>query len=103
MKPITPDELSKPVIPDEVIDEFNKAVRANYRNGKAVVKSKDIVPLIAKRMKRTEEFVYDSGWLDIENVFMDAGWKVKYDQPAYCEELFDPYFEFTKRTFGRST
>lgn len=32
-------------------------------------------------------------WLDIEDHYRKAGWKVTYDKPAYCEN-YDAYFKF---------
>lgn len=43
----------------------------------------------------TPELIEDKHWLDAESLYEQQGWKVKYDQPGYCEE-YEPYFEFSK-------
>lgn len=35
-------------------------------------------------------------WLDIEPIFRDKGWDVKYDSPVY-DENFDSRYEFKKK------
>ena len=41
----------------------------------------------------TSKTIYDNNWLDIEDIFREAGWKVTYDKPAY-NESYDAYFKF---------
>lgn len=43
----------------------------------------------------TKDEIFDNHWLDIEDIYREQGWKVKYDKPGYNEESFKPYFEFS--------
>jgi hypothetical protein len=40
--------------------------------------------------------VFDNQWLDIEDIYREAGWKVSYDKPAY-NETYKAYFTFSRR------
>ena len=42
------------------------------------------------------EKVFKNKWLDVEEVYRKAGWKVEYDKPGYCED-YEAYFVFEKR------
>lgn len=99
VKPITPDnvvELKKTVFPDQVFEAFNEMIARNYLDGKATVKQDDVVDLICEKMNVTSNRIFDNNWLDVEDIYRTAGWKVNYDKPAYCES-YPAYFEFTKK------
>ena len=99
IKPISPSEVNKP-IPDEVIDEFNKAISANWKGDSAVVRQKEILFSIAKRLKIKQDDILDNQWLDIEKIFTQAGWVVRYESPDWGES-YDEFFEFTKKRRSR--
>lgn len=40
--------------------------------------------------------IFDENWLDIELIYEQFGWKVKYDKPGWDED-YDPFFEFSKK------
>jgi len=97
--PITPDEAKKlknHSIPDEVIKAFNDMIVEKLSSGRAVIKQKDVVARIVAATQITEDQLFDNHWLDVEDVFRKAGWTVKYDKPAYCEN-YDAYFEFSRK------
>ena len=101
VKPITPAEAhTKKIssIPPEVIQVFNDLIVENYSqiSKEATVKQDDAVELITQRMNITSDEVFDHGYCDVEEIFRKAGWKVKYDKPAYCES-YDAYFVFSKK------
>ena len=99
VKPITPNEIAEKKteqIPDGVIDAFNELIAQNYRNGSSTVKQKDAVSRIkAKLNLEKDNDIYSNNWLDVEPIYRAAGWKVKYDKPAYCES-YDAYFVFSR-------
>ena len=99
MKPITPQEASQQrqtQIPDFVIDAFNKLIAKNYRNGRSeVIQNEVMLEILATDADLTRQTVFDNGWLDVEEVYRAAGWRVEYDKPAYCES-YDPFFVFSK-------
>ena len=78
-------------LPTIVIESFNELIVENLDDHFANVKQKDVVARIKSKMT-TETF--DHRWLNIEDVYRQAGWKVVYDKPGY-NESYDATFEFT--------
>ncbi len=39
--------------------------------------------------------VFAKGWLEVEDIYRKAGWKVKYDKPAYSEN-YPATFKFER-------
>lgn len=98
-KPITPGEITPAKaasLPDNVIDVFNELIAAAWNGHHAIVKQKDAAREIASRMEVPVDHVYQRGWLDVEDIYRKAGWKVEYDKPAYCE-TYDATFTFKKK------
>jgi hypothetical protein len=94
-KPVTPKEvvsLKKVLIPDEVIESFNELIAENYLGGYASFKQKDVVARMVKKGLKSAD-IYKNVWLDVEDIFEKAGWKVEYDKPGY-NESYDAYFSF---------
>lgn len=97
MKPITPKQALKKVqeFPPEVIESFNECIAASFHQGSATVKQKDVVAKICAKMDVSSDTVFDKYWLDVEQAFKKAGWKVEYDKPGYCEN-YEAFFVFSK-------
>lgn len=98
--PITPDEVTvlrkKVAIPPQVIEAFNELI-AKYWDGKSArVMQAEAVALVASKLDTTRDIVFKNRWLDIEWIFREAGWKVDYDKPGYCES-YEAFFVFTKK------
>jgi hypothetical protein len=87
VKAITPKQASeykKNTIPAKVIEVFNELINENMSHNQANVRQDEVVNrLVHRGLNRTE--IFDRGWLDIESIYEKAGWKVKYDKPAYNE------------------
>jgi hypothetical protein len=99
-KPIRPTDVTTKkteALPDAVIEAFNQLIVANWDGTKAKVRAKEAAELIASKLDISPALVYERKYLDVEDVFRKAGWKVKYDQP-YWDESYEPYFTFTKNT-----
>jgi hypothetical protein len=97
-KPITPDEVSgqkQSSIPSEVFDAFNELIVKNYSGGRASVKQDDIVRLLVNKGFKSSE-IYENGWLDVEPLYEQQGWKVTYDKPGF-NESYAAYFVFQKK------
>jgi hypothetical protein len=96
VRPIRPSEVAKEkskAIPGVVFEVFNQLIAENFSNRHAIIKMEDIVNrLELKGLDRKE--MYSKGWLDVEGVYREAGWKVVYDQPAY-NESYPATFEFS--------
>ena len=97
-KPITPDEADKLkvlVFPSAVIEAWNELIIKSWNGRQAVVMQDDALRLIVDRMKCSRERVFDQRWLDIEQVYREAGWTIEYDKPGY-NETYAASFKFTK-------
>lgn len=100
--------------PDYVFEAFNELIAARYTVGSATVKQKDVIALILEKANAgisDEEIdgeiagsgrslsraqIFDRGYLNVEEVYREQGWKVSYDKPAYYED-YDAYFEFRSK------
>lgn len=100
MKPLTPAETAKKAataIPDYVIEAVNNLLVKEYRKGRAMLLQKNILKEIRRINPDTNtDEIFNNGWMDFEPIFRKAGWKVTYDSPAYCEDYYDPRYDFSK-------
>jgi hypothetical protein len=100
-KPIKPEEIDDKFsssIPDFVFDIFNKLIVKNYNpNTKSsTVLQKDVIAELIQH-DLTKESIFANHYLDVENFYVKAGWRVLYEKPvAYAGENFDAYFKFSK-------
>jgi len=99
--PISPNDLCKlkrQSIPDKVIDSFNELIVKNWNNDCAVVSQKNVVDLISKKegfgVNRSR--IFKEGWLNIEEVFAEAGWQVSYSSSDYTSGESDAFWKFSK-------
>lgn len=96
--PIKPEdvvELKSKIIPEEVFEAFNQCIAQNFLNGMAKVLQDDVMSLICQKLGIHSDAVYKKGYLDIEEIYKAAGWKVNYNKPEY-NESHGSYFEFIK-------
>jgi hypothetical protein len=82
-------------IPKEIIKVFNDMIVENYSGGTAVLTQAEVLERVVCAVKIPRADVFKNGWLDVEPVFKEAGWKVSYDQPAY-NESYDASWIFKK-------
>jgi hypothetical protein len=98
-KPITPSEVTrkkKESLPKEVIEAFNELIAEKWDGSSATVMQPEVIKLICSKLNVRSDKVFDSGWLDVESIFRQAGWSVKYDKPGY-NESYEASFEFRKK------
>lgn len=97
IKPVSPEEISPAsAFPDSVIEVWNTLINRNYRNGKSKIYQEEAAQALAAAHSCSETYVYDQGWLDIEEMYRKAGWRVEYDRPAYNEN-YRAVFYFEKK------
>lgn len=98
IKPITPDEV-KHIIPDFIIEAVNKLIKEKWNGSEAIIEQNEIMDIVSSDSEWDDRpsrmTVYNNKWLDIEDIYRDAGWNVEYDKPGYCE-TYNAYFKFTK-------
>lgn len=96
MPPIKPSEVNNKEIPEIVFDSFNELINEKFADGSATVKQAEVViRMLVKGLSR--EDIFEKKWLDIEEHYRAAGWKVKYDKPGF-NESGEAYFEFISKT-----
>lgn len=97
VKPITPQQVGAAKtkeFPPQVIEAFNSLIAKSFVNGEATVYQEDAVAAIAGRLDVDKSKIYDEGWLNVEEMYKDAGWDVRYDKPAY-DENYRAHFVFS--------
>lgn len=105
IKPITPSEARTKAlgnIPDFVIEAFNNKISQNLDSqGIARVLQNQVICEIMycaseHNINVTRDEIFEKRWLNVEKLFSDNGWKVKYDKPGY-NESFEAYFDFSAK------
>lgn len=102
--PATIAEKKKQVIPKEVFDAFDELIAANYDGDGATVMQNEVIALILTNFNKgkseaeyiTRQTIFDKNWLNVEEVYRNAGWRVNYDKPAY-NESYEASFEFLRK------
>jgi hypothetical protein len=102
-KPITPAEVTakkQELLPDEVIDSFNELIAKNWDGHSATIKQDKVADLIATKLNMPKDKVFANHWLDVEDIYRKAGWKVYYDKPGY-NESYEATFKFSRKEKGQ--
>lgn len=97
-RPIRPDEIAEAKvghIPAAVIEAFNKLIALNFSGDSASVKQDDVIDEVTRTTDLSRYEILDKGYLNVEEIFRKAGWKVRYEKPDYTE-TFPANFEFRK-------
>jgi hypothetical protein len=101
IKPISPAEalLQKAAqIPDVVYEAVNAILTQKVQSSLIVIIQDDLIDKILELSpdtNLTRSLIFENHWLDIEDVYRAAGWDVKYDKPAYCDD-YKAHFVFSK-------
>lgn len=90
--PITPEECKR-ILPDFVIESVNECIKKNYRKNSFIITQHKLVDEILKHYTTFPHTIFDNHWLDIEETYRKAGWKVEYKTSDNDDS---PYFEFSK-------
>ena len=102
MKPITPSQALKAKaqaahIPKEVFEVVNALLVKRINGHDPITMTQDeVVSGICLAMPDVgRNTIFNDGWLDFEHAYSEAGWKVRYDKPGYCEN-YNAFWEFTR-------
>ncbi len=83
--------------PDFVLEEWNKMIAQKFTAGRARIEQDEMVAVLQRYTENGHrQEVFDSGWLNVEEVYREQGWKVEYDKPGYCES-YAASFTFTAK------
>lgn len=96
VKAIAPNEVveaRKASMPDVVLETFNAHIAQKFNDSSAVVYQDAVVKDLVKAGLKREE-IFRMGWLDIEDIYREQGWKVSYDKPGWNEN-YEAHFEFS--------
>lgn len=96
VQPITPSEVirgKRASIPDVVFEVFNELIAKKFDGISAVIGEDEVVQMLVKKGLKEGE-IYGNHWLDVEDNYRSAGWKVEYDKPGFNEE-HEATFEFS--------
>ncbi len=98
VKALTKEELSNNLknrsFPPFVVQAFNECIEESKTNHSDDVLRKTVVARIKKLGSVTDKDIMDNNWLDVEEFYRKAGWKVSYNKPPY-NESYEAYFTFT--------
>lgn len=97
VNPVSPRDLAKKkleVFPNEVIESFNELIARNSGDGLIIVDQDEVVELMVEKGLDQNQ-IYKKGWLNVEDVYRQAGWRVEYDKPGY-NETYSPHFIFSR-------
>jgi hypothetical protein len=100
---ITPDEAlheKHNVIPEAVLNVVNQLLRERWDNHTARITQAEVFKEAFAIMRAdganvTKDDFFKRHWLDFEQVYKNAGWKVEYDRPGY-NESYEAFWVFSK-------
>lgn len=92
IRPIGPDDVTPRGIPEFVIEAVNELIAEKYNGSSFIIRQPEVIERI--KSKTAQDF--DFKWLDFEPLYRDAGWRVRYDKPAY-NESYEAFFEFSRK------
>ena len=101
VQPITPVEAKQQQegsIPDQVFIAFNEILKKKFNGHSVTIRQDELVKLIMEQdgVSFSRNDLFNNHWLDIEEIYRKAGWKVEYDKPGY-NESYEAYWVFTKK------
>jgi hypothetical protein len=99
IRPITPSEVviqHRESIPSIIIDAFNKLIVKHFSpvTKESTVKQDEVLDMVCGEDTFSRSTVFKNHWLDVEAIYREQGWDVRYDKPAYNEN-YDAYFVFS--------
>ena len=106
VKPITPDEVAarkRDALPPQVIEVFNQLIAEHWTGSSATFTQSDAIAAIVARCggdngplhSASRSEVLRRGWLDVEDVYREAGWHVVFDKPGY-NERYEAFYKFSR-------
>jgi hypothetical protein len=97
IKPLRPEEAigrREQLFPPQVIESFNELIAQNCVNGNSRVLKKDIISLMIEKGLNENE-IYKKHWLDVEEIYENNGWNVRYAKPGPEDSNSESYFVFS--------
>ncbi len=105
-KAISPDQVAAQKakqFPDFVFNAFNELIASNFSNGRAIVYQNEVIKRMLEIANNggydsslNRDLIFSRGYLNVEEVYCEAGWSVTYDKPGYNEN-YKANFLFKKK------
>ena len=95
--PITPNELTemqRKLMPEEVIKAWNEMIAEAYDGTSADILLGDARTRI-RNVCGVYQIPYKENYLNIEDIYREAGWNVEFNKPDYTES-YESFYEFSK-------
>lgn len=104
VKPISPKEIREDrinYIPEKMIEAANALLQEKWEGSSATIKQEELMSRYLslsgiENSQSQRQIVYEKHFLDIEPIFRDAGWSVKFDSPSLGDN-YKSYFKFTQK------
>lgn len=81
--------------PDFVVEAFNELIKQGHDRPVIRIEQEDaIMRIMSLNPEVTREEIFDNHWLDVENYYRRAGWRVTFFKPAYYDD-WKAHWEFT--------
>jgi len=100
VEPIRPDEVTEKkitLLPDAVIRAFNTLIAKKFNGYESTVKQDEAInAIMAEDETISRQEIFDNHWLDVEDIYRNIGWEVKFDKPGYSES-YSAYYVFKKK------
>lgn len=95
IKPKHVQELKNKTIPEKVFEVFNKLIVDNWSGNSCTIMQDEAANKVAAALGISRHEVFKNSYLDIEDAYQKAGWKVEYDKPGY-NESYEASWSFRK-------
>jgi hypothetical protein len=95
--PITPGEvlgLKEKLLPGFVMRTWNRLIAQNMQGKTSFITQAEMVKALENFCSR--KVIFELGYLEVDEIYKKAGWKVKYDRPGF-NETYEPFWEFTAK------
>lgn len=95
-RPIKPEEVTGERLknfPNEAIEAFNELIARGGGNYVVIGQEEVIALMVKKGLDRNA--IFQNHWLDVEDMYRKAGWKVEYDKPGF-NESYEATFTFSR-------
>lgn len=99
-KPVEITGIMRTTIPRFIFDAFNGCIARAMYKGSAIVKQRDVIAEIMRigsvmQPQIIKNEILDYHWLDVEDLYRAAGWKVVYDGTGRFNRDDEPTFIFS--------
>jgi hypothetical protein len=92
--PLKPSDVTI-TLPDYVIEATNNLIKKYYRGSRFDFTLEELIAEVKKvNPNVNEEELFERSELDIEKIFNENGWIVRYGSPSIVDDYLE-YFEFT--------